>query len=30
MVCRSEEAIYSFQRTRMDALVLGDLLITRQ
>jgi len=30
IVCRPEEAIDCFQRTRMDALVLGDLLITRQ
>jgi len=30
IVCRSEEAIDCFQRTQMDALVLGDLLITRQ
>ena len=30
IVCRPEEAIDCFQRTQMDALVLGDLLITRQ
>ena len=30
IVCRPEEAIDCFQRTRMDALVLGDFLITRQ
>ncbi len=30
IVCRPEEAIDCFQRTKMDALVLGDLLITRQ
>jgi carbamoyltransferase len=29
IVCRPEEAIDCFQRTRMDALVLGDSLITR-
>jgi carbamoyltransferase len=29
MVCRPEEAIDCFQRTRMDALVLGDFLVTR-
>jgi len=29
IVCRPEEAIDCFQRTKMDALVLGDLLITR-
>jgi carbamoyltransferase len=29
IVCRPEEAIDCFQRTRMDALVLGDFLITR-
>ncbi|HVH72651.1 MAG TPA: carbamoyltransferase C-terminal domain-containing protein [Candidatus Dormibacteraeota bacterium] len=29
IVCRPEEAINCFQRTQMDALVLGDLLITR-
>ena len=29
IVCRPEEAIDCFQRTQMDALVLGDLLITR-
>ena len=30
IVCRPEEAIDCFQRTKMDALVLGDQLITRQ
>ncbi len=30
IVCRPEEAIECFQRTQMDALVLGDFLITRQ
>ncbi|HKW61142.1 MAG TPA: carbamoyltransferase C-terminal domain-containing protein [Candidatus Acidoferrum sp.] len=30
IVCRPEEAIVCFQRTQMDALVLGDVLITRQ
>lgn len=29
IVCRPEEAIDCFARTQMDALVLGDLLITR-
>jgi carbamoyltransferase len=29
IVCRPEEAIDCFQRTQMDALVLGDLLIIR-
>src|SRR5216110_1372720 len=29
IVCRPEEALDCFQRTKMDALVLGDLLITR-
>jgi carbamoyltransferase len=29
IVCRPEEAIDCFLRTQMDALVLGDLLITR-
>ena len=29
IVCRPEEAIGCFQRTQMDALVLGDFLITR-
>ena len=29
IVCRPEEAIDCFQRTQMDALVLGDFLITR-
>ncbi len=30
IVCRPEEAIDCFQRTQMDALVLGDFLIQRQ
>ena len=30
IVCRPEEAIDCFRRTQMDALVMGDLLITRQ
>ncbi len=30
IVCRPEEAIDCFQRTLMDALVLGEFLITRQ
>ena len=30
IVCRPEEAIDCFERTQMDALVLGDFLITRQ
>lgn len=30
IVCCPEEAIDCFQRTQMDALVLGDFLITRQ
>ena len=30
IVCRPEEALDCFQRTRMDALVLGDFLITRE
>jgi len=30
IVCRPEEALDCFQRTQMDALVLGDFLITRQ
>jgi carbamoyltransferase len=30
IVCRPEEAIDCFKRTQMDALVLGDFLITRQ
>ena len=30
IVCRPEEAIDCFQRTQMDALVLGDLLVARQ
>jgi carbamoyltransferase len=30
IVCRPEEAVDCFQRTQMDALVLGDFLITRQ
>ena len=29
IVCRPEEAIDCFERTQMDALVLGDFLITR-
>src|SRR5690242_2918311 len=29
IVCRPEEALDCFQRTQMDALVLGDFLITR-
>jgi carbamoyltransferase len=29
IVCRPEEAINCFLRTRMDALVLGDFLISR-
>ena len=29
IVCRPEEAIDCFQRTQMDALVLGDFLVTR-
>jgi carbamoyltransferase len=29
IVCRPEEAIECFQRTQMDALVLGEFLITR-
>lgn len=29
IVCRPEEALDCFQRTRMDALVLGDFLIAR-
>lgn len=29
IVCRPEEALDCFQRTRMDALALGDFLITR-
>jgi carbamoyltransferase len=29
IVCRPEEAIDCFLRTRMDALVLGDFLICR-
>jgi carbamoyltransferase len=29
IVCRPEEALDCFLRTRMDALVLGDILITR-
>jgi carbamoyltransferase len=29
IVCRPEEAIYCFLRTQMDALVLGDFLITK-
>jgi carbamoyltransferase len=30
IVCRPEEAIDCFQRTEMDALVLGEFLVTRQ
>lgn len=30
IVCRPEEALDCFQRTKMDALVLGDFLITRE
>jgi carbamoyltransferase len=30
IVCRPEEALDCFLRTKMDALVLGDYLITRQ
>lgn len=30
IVCRPEEALDCFKRTQMDALVLGDFLITRQ
>jgi carbamoyltransferase len=29
IVCRPEEALDCFVRTQMDALVLGDILITR-
>ena len=29
IVCRPEEALDCFERTRMDALVLGDFLVTR-
>jgi carbamoyltransferase len=29
IVCRPEEALDCFQRTQMDALVLGDFLVTR-
>jgi carbamoyltransferase len=29
IVCRPEEALDCFLRTQMDALVLGDFLITR-
>lgn len=29
IVCRPEEALDCFQRTQMDALILGDFLITR-
>jgi carbamoyltransferase len=29
IVCRPQEAIDCFLRTQMDALVLGDFLITR-
>ena len=30
VVCRPEEALECFLRTRMDVLVLGDLMIERQ
>jgi carbamoyltransferase len=30
IVCSPQEAIDCFARTRMDALVLGDFLITRE
>jgi carbamoyltransferase len=30
IVCKPEEALDCFTRTRMDALVLGDFLITRE
>ncbi len=30
IVCRPEEALDCFLRTKMDALVLGNFLITRQ
>jgi carbamoyltransferase len=30
IVCRPEEALDCFERTQMDALVLGDFLITRE
>ena len=30
IVCRPDEALDCFLRTRMDALVLGDFLITRE
>ena len=30
IVCRPEEALDCFERTKMDALVLGDFLITRR
>ena len=30
IVCSPEQAIDCFERTQMDALALGDLLITRQ
>jgi carbamoyltransferase len=30
IVCRPEEALACFERTQMDALVLGDLLVTRR
>jgi carbamoyltransferase len=30
IVCRPEEALDCFQRTQMDAVVLGDFLITRR
>jgi carbamoyltransferase len=29
IVCRPEEAIDCFFRTKMDALVMGDFLVTR-
>jgi carbamoyltransferase len=30
VVCKPQEALNCFLRTRMDVLVLGDTLITRQ
>jgi carbamoyltransferase len=30
IVCKPQEAIDCFARTQMDALVLGDFLITRE
>jgi len=30
IVCKPQEAIDCFERTQMDALVLGDFLITRR